>query len=77
MAIGCSAAHRYSSDPVLLSPPQASAAAPIRPLAWELSFAAGVALKKKKKRVNEAEVPCWTGCQAQRDGEWLSRIRAS
>ena len=45
--------HRCSSDPTLLwlwcRP---AAAAPICPLAWELTYAVGAALKKKKKKVN-------------------------
>ena len=43
--------HRQGSDPVLLwlwcRP---TAAAPIQPLAWESSYAKGVALKKKKQK---------------------------
>ena len=46
----CSVGGRCVSDPVLLClwcrPP---AAALIRPLAWELPYAAGAVLKKKKK----------------------------
>ena len=38
--------HRFDSDPALLWLWQRPAAtAPIRPLAWELPYAAGVALK--------------------------------
>ena len=32
-----------------------AAVAPIRPLAWELPYAAGVALKSKKKKIKERE----------------------
>ena len=43
--------HRCSSDPTLLWLwHRLVAAAPIQPLAWELSCAAGVALKRQKKR---------------------------
>ena len=46
-----SCGHRHGSDPKLLwlwcRP---AAAAPIRPLAWELPYAMGRALKKKKKK---------------------------
>ena len=46
--------HRCGSDPSLLwlwcRP---VAAAPIQPLAWELPYTAGAALKKKKKRKKE------------------------
>ena len=42
--------HRHSSDPVWLwlwcRP---AATAPIRPLAWELPYATGMALKRRKK----------------------------
>ena len=44
--------HRHSLDPTLLWPwlwPAAAAATPIRPLAWELPYAAGAGVKKKKK----------------------------
>ena len=43
--------HRRGSDPVLLwlwRRPEATA--PIRPLAWEPPYAAGVALEKTKKK---------------------------
>ena len=48
--MGCGVGHRHGSDPVLLwlwCRPEA--AAPIRPLAWEVPCAAGAALKKEKK----------------------------
>ena len=52
----CGVGHRRGSDPVLLSLWfRLAAAAPIRPLAWELSYAAGAALKfflKKEKNKN-------------------------
>ena len=35
---------------VAMAVTQVSAAAPIRPLGWELSYATGVAIKKKKKK---------------------------
>ena len=43
--------HRHSLDPMLLLLwlwRRSAAAAPIRPLAWELPYASGVALKEKK-----------------------------
>ena len=41
--------HRFSLDPVLLWLwCRLAAAAPIKPLAWELSYATGVALKSNK-----------------------------
>ena len=57
----CGAGHRYGSDPVLLWPEgRPAAAAPIGPLAWELPYAAGTALKgqktkKKKKKKKKKE----------------------
>ena len=48
--MSCDVCHRRGLDPVLLwlwcRP---AAAAPIRPLAWELTYAMGVVLKSKKK----------------------------
>ena len=47
--MSCGVGRRRASDPVLLwlwRRPVATA--PIRPLAWELPYAPGVALKKKK-----------------------------
>ena len=43
--------HRHGSDPVLLLwlPCRPAAVAPIRPLAWELSYEAGAALKNKNQ----------------------------
>ena len=61
VAVGCGVGHRLGSDPALLwlwcRP---AAAAPIRPLAWELPRVAGAALKKKqnKKHTNwETDFP--------------------
>ena len=54
VAVSCGVGHRCSSDPVLLwlwCRPVATAL--IEPLAWELPYATGVALKKKKKRVSQ------------------------
>ena len=51
LPVSCGVGSRCSSDSTLLwlwcRPADA---APIRPLAWELPYAAGVALKRKKKR---------------------------
>ena len=48
--MSCGIGPRYVSDPALLwlwcRP---AATAPVQPLGWEPPFAAGVALKKKKK----------------------------
>jgi len=46
--------HRHGSDPSLLGLwCRPAATAPIRPLAWELPYAAGVALKKERKEGRE------------------------
>ena len=55
----CGVARRCSLDPMLLwlwcRP---AAAVPIQRLAWELPFAAAVALKKKKKKTYVGYIPC-------------------
>ena len=53
MAASFSAVGRCGSDPMLLwlwYRLAAAAAAPIQPLAWELSYAAGVAIKNKQTK---------------------------
>ena len=48
--MSCGVGHRYSSDPALLWLwCRLEVVAPIRPLSWELPYAAGAALKSKKK----------------------------
>ena len=51
LAVSCSIGHRCSSNPILLwlwyRP---AAVALIKPLVWDLPNAAGVALKKEKKK---------------------------
>ena len=54
VALSCGVNHRCGLDPTLLWLWCRPAAAPIRPLAWELACAMGVALKKKKKEEEEA-----------------------
>ena len=55
IAMSCGIGHRCNWDPVLLwlwhSP---AAAAPIQPLAWELPYTVGVALKSQKKKILSA-----------------------
>ena len=47
--MSCGVGHRCGSDPELLwLRCRLAATAPIRPLAWELPYAVGAALKKKK-----------------------------
>jgi len=49
VALGCAVGRRRGSDPALLWLWwRLAATAPIRPLAWESPFAAGVALEKTK-----------------------------
>ena len=48
--MSCGVAHRHGLDPVLLRLWRNQAVAVlIRPLAWELPYAVGVALKEKKE----------------------------
>ena len=50
VAVSCGVGYRHGLDPMLLWLWQKSAAAAqFRPLAWELPYARGVALKSKKK----------------------------
>ena len=49
--MSCGAGRRYGSDPALLCLWwRPAAAAPIGALAWELPYAVGAALKRKKKK---------------------------
>ena len=47
--MSCGVGHRYGLDLALLWPWPA-AVAPMRPLTWEPPYAAGMALKRKKKK---------------------------
>ena len=51
-ATSCSVGHGCRSDPMWLSMAvvEAGSSSPIRPLAWELLYAAGAALKRTKKK---------------------------
>ena len=46
IAVSCGVGHRGDSDPVL----GGRGVAPIRPLAWELPYAMGTALKRQKNK---------------------------
>ena len=50
IAMNCGIGHRHGSDPTLLwlwyRP---AATAPVQPLAWELPYAVGTALKRQRK----------------------------
>ena len=49
--MSCGVGRRHVSDPALLWPwCRLAAAALIQPLAWELPYTMGVALKKRKKK---------------------------
>ena len=51
VALSHDVGHRHSSDPTLLWLwCRLAAKAPIQPLAWELPYAMGVALKRQKKK---------------------------
>ena len=55
IAMSCGVDHRCSLDPRLLwLCCRLAAVAPIRPLAWEPPYAAGAALKKRKKKKDES-----------------------
>jgi len=55
--MSCGVGHRCSLDPGLLwLCPWLAAAAPIRPLAWELPYAPGADLKRKKKKKKGKEI---------------------
>ena len=57
-AVSCGVVHRCGSDLVLLWLwRRPAAAAPIWPLAWELPYATGLALKRQKKKKK-----CWSSC---------------
>ena len=54
--MSCGVGHRCSSDPVLLCLwSRLAAVAPVRPLDWEPSCAAGAALEKEKKKKKELQ----------------------
>ena len=51
VAVSCGVGRRHGSDPALLWLwCRLAAVAQIRPLAWELPYAAGAALKKEKEK---------------------------
>ena len=59
IAVSYGVSRRHVSDPVLLWLWRRPAAiAPIWPLAWEFSYAAGVALGSKKKKKKKKKVKC-------------------
>ena len=54
--MSCGAGHRCGSDPSLLWVwHRLVAAAPIKPLDWELPYAAGAAIKRKKEKEKRVE----------------------
>ena len=56
--MNCGVGHRHISDPELLWLwCRLVVVASIRPLAWELPYAVGVAQKRHKKSVNVTKVP--------------------
>ena len=66
--MSCGVAHRHGSDPTLLWLwHRLAAIVPIRPLAWELPYAMGAALKSQKKegrkegRKKKKKIR-WLGC---------------
>ena len=67
--MNCGVGHRHGSVLALLWLWHGPAAtAPVRPLAWEIPYAAGVALgktkkKKRKKEKNKRREDCYTEAQ--------------
>ena len=61
IAVSCGVGRRRGLDPALLWLwRRLAATAPIRPLAWEATYATGVTLKrKKKKNILEREFLLW------------------
>ena len=53
--MSCGVGHRHGLDAVLLRC-RLAAAALIQPLAWELPYAAGVVLKRKKKKNGRIDI---------------------
>ena len=54
--MSCGVGHKYGLDPMLLWLwHRRAASAPSQPLAWELPYAADVALIKKKKKKKKKE----------------------
>ena len=61
--MSCGVGQRCGSDPALLWLwGRPAAAAPIQPLAWELPYASGVALKRKKEKEKEQLVLTQSSC---------------
>ena len=54
--MSCGAGHRHNLDLALLLWCRSAAAAPIQPLAWELPYVVGVALKSQKKKKKERKI---------------------
>jgi len=62
--MSCGVGQRLSSDPELLWLwCRLAAAAPIHLLAWELSYAALVVLKRHKKKKKSTNNKCWRRCE--------------
>ena len=62
--MSCGVGRRLGSDPAWLWLwlwHGLAAAAPILPLAWELPYAAGVALKSRKKKQQQTTQQGWSG----------------
>lgn len=82
LAVSCGAGHRHGSDPMLLWLWLWPAAITlIRPLAWELPYAVGMALKSKKtkkqqtnkqtKKTNPKNKKTKTNMTLQKTTEWF------
>ena len=63
IVMSCGVGRRRGSDPAWLWLWHGlAAAAPILPLAWELPYAAGVALKSRKKKQQQTTQQGWSRC---------------
>ena len=68
--MSCGVCRRHGSDPVLRWLwCRLAATAPIQPLAWELPYTAGVALKSKKKSLNK--IFCQTPSRERLENGWI------
>ena len=72
VAVSCGVGRRRGSDPMLVWLwCRLAATAPIQPLAWELAYAEGAALKRKKKeRKRKRHVKICVACHSRPSIVW-------
>ena len=77
VAVSCGIGHKHSSDPALLWPcgigRQLLSSMQVGPLDWELPYAAGVALKRQKKRKDTCipTAKTWEQPKCPSTDDWL------